>query len=292
MAVLIHNKVASPVTLPFPYGAILVGGGSVVVPGTPDSVRANFGDLAQATTVLDFRQVDDSQISISPNAVISAAGGSAPYTHAASPRDLQATTIQTAITELVNGLLNASETGANQAADLFINTLLMNNEITGVFLQGKTSALTPPHSGGVGEPIEIDGGSGTEADDTFDAGPGGDALLIGGGAGTPSVGRPTVANGGNAVVDGGSDNSVGDNNGAVLIGGTNANQVDIGRTGKPVSILGVLTLGAITITTGTGSPEGAVTANPGSLYTDGNGGAGVTLYVKESGAGNTGWVAK
>jgi len=45
-------------------------------------------------------------------------------------------------------------------------------------------------------------------------------------------------------------------------------------------------------TAGAGSPEGAVTAPPGSLYTDTAGGAGATLYVKESGTGNTGWVAK
>ena len=46
------------------------------------------------------------------------------------------------------------------------------------------------------------------------------------------------------------------------------------------------------ITTGSGSPESSVTAPPGSLYTDTGGGAGTTLYVKESGTGNTGWVAK
>jgi hypothetical protein len=40
------------------------------------------------------------------------------------------------------------------------------------------------------------------------------------------------------------------------------------------------------------SPEGVVTALVGSLYTRTNGGAGTTLYVKESGTGNTGWVAK
>lgn len=40
------------------------------------------------------------------------------------------------------------------------------------------------------------------------------------------------------------------------------------------------------------SPEGAVTASVGSLYTRTNGGANTTLYVKESGTGNTGWVAK
>lgn len=45
-------------------------------------------------------------------------------------------------------------------------------------------------------------------------------------------------------------------------------------------------------TSGTGSPEGNVTAVIGSLYTRTDGGAGTTLYVKESGTGNTGWVAK
>ncbi len=43
---------------------------------------------------------------------------------------------------------------------------------------------------------------------------------------------------------------------------------------------------------GSGSPEGVVTANPGSLYCNTAGGANTTLWVKESGGGNTGWVGK
>jgi hypothetical protein len=43
---------------------------------------------------------------------------------------------------------------------------------------------------------------------------------------------------------------------------------------------------------GTGTPEGAVTAPVGSLFTRTDGGANTTLYIKESGTGNTGWVAK
>jgi len=43
---------------------------------------------------------------------------------------------------------------------------------------------------------------------------------------------------------------------------------------------------------GSGSPEGSVTGAPGSMYLNTSGGAGTTLYVKESGTGNTGWVAK
>lgn len=44
--------------------------------------------------------------------------------------------------------------------------------------------------------------------------------------------------------------------------------------------------------TGAGTPEAAVTAAVGTLYLRTDGGASTTLYVKETGAGNTGWVAK
>lgn len=44
--------------------------------------------------------------------------------------------------------------------------------------------------------------------------------------------------------------------------------------------------------TGTGSPEGVVTAPVGSLYLNVAGGAGTTLFVKQSGIGNTGWAGK
>lgn len=43
---------------------------------------------------------------------------------------------------------------------------------------------------------------------------------------------------------------------------------------------------------GNGSPEGAVTAPIATLYRRLDGGAGTCLYVKESGTGDTGWVAK
>ena len=55
---------------------------------------------------------------------------------------------------------------------------------------------------------------------------------------------------------------------------------------------GVSTGGAGLIRAGTGSPEGVVTAPVGTLYQRLDGGAGTTLYVKETGTGNTGWVAK
>ncbi len=43
------------------------------------------------------------------------------------------------------------------------------------------------------------------------------------------------------------------------------------------------------IVSGAGSPEGVITAAPGSLYLNINGGTGVTMYVKKTGTGNTGW---
>ena len=49
----------------------------------------------------------------------------------------------------------------------------------------------------------------------------------------------------------------------------------------------------LTLTTGTGSPEGVVTGNIGDLYLNLSGGAATTLYVKTSSSGaNTGWTAK
>lgn len=57
------------------------------------------------------------------------------------------------------------------------------------------------------------------------------------------------------------------------------------------TFLGYLYAG-LTIRTGTGSPETVVVALVGSLYLRLDGGANTTLYVKESGTSNTGWIAK
>lgn len=43
---------------------------------------------------------------------------------------------------------------------------------------------------------------------------------------------------------------------------------------------------------GTGSPEGVVSADIGVMYQREDGGANTSLYVKESGSGSIGWVAK
>lgn len=48
--------------------------------------------------------------------------------------------------------------------------------------------------------------------------------------------------------------------------------------------------GTVADLTGAGSPEGVVTAGIGTTWRRTNGSTGTTLYVKESGTGNTGWV--
>lgn len=48
----------------------------------------------------------------------------------------------------------------------------------------------------------------------------------------------------------------------------------------------------VTWTAGSGTPEGVVTAPVGSLFSRTDGGAGTSLYVKQTGTGNTGWVGK
>lgn len=52
------------------------------------------------------------------------------------------------------------------------------------------------------------------------------------------------------------------------------------------------TINANGVRSGTGTPEAAVTAPVGSLFLREDGGASTTLYVKQSGTGNTGWAAK
>jgi hypothetical protein len=53
-----------------------------------------------------------------------------------------------------------------------------------------------------------------------------------------------------------------------------------------------LSLGSARVLEGNGVPEGRVAAPVGSLYVRTDGTRGATLYVKEQGVGNTGWVAK
>jgi hypothetical protein len=62
---------------------------------------------------------------------------------------------------------------------------------------------------------------------------------------------------------------------------------------EKLEVAGNIKIGNATIHSGTGSPEGVVTGNVGDLYLRTDGGAGTTMYVKESGNGtNTGWVGK
>lgn len=67
--------------------------------------------------------------------------------------------------------------------------------------------------------------------------------------------------------------------------------IDAGRIimQMPVIIRGATNINGITIFTGSGSPEGVITANVGSIYLRLNGSSGTTLYVKENGTGKTGW---
>lgn len=63
-------------------------------------------------------------------------------------------------------------------------------------------------------------------------------------------------------------------------------------TGSFSVVTSSMQLGSILIISGSGSPEGVVLAPVGSLYLRTDGSAGNTMYVKEVGVGNTGWVPK
>jgi hypothetical protein len=73
--------------------------------------------------------------------------------------------------------------------------------------------------------------------------------------------------------------------------GTNLIRPQATGTGT-ASVVRYHTTTSVFWTSGSGTPEGVVTAPVGSLFTRTDGGAATTLYVKESGTGSTGWVAK
>ena len=147
------------------------------------------------------------------------------------------------------------------------------------------------------------------------------ALTIGNGTAATNVaiGGGNINAGGTLTVGGQSNfgaDLVSTAAGTFRLTANSTNQVNIGNNGANTSALVVipsgsgtsLTLNGVTgatfagavsasgttatWTSGTGSPESVKTAPVGSLYTRTDGGASTTLYVKESGAGNTGWIAK
>jgi hypothetical protein len=83
-------------------------------------------------------------------------------------------------------------------------------------------------------------------------------------------------------------------NGQLLYAGNNFNSSvgDINQIGTTVAVRIGFNAGTFgsNLFSGTGSPEGVVTARIGSLYLRRDGGQATTVYYKEAGAGNTGWV--
>lgn len=74
-------------------------------------------------------------------------------------------------------------------------------------------------------------------------------------------------------------------------GATNRLDLTNGSTGLSSLRLSRLLLDTIQILKGSGSPEASITAPKGSIYVNINGGPGTTMYLKETGVGNTGWVS-
>lgn len=82
-----------------------------------------------------------------------------------------------------------------------------------------------------------------------------------------------------------------DANGLNLIWGSNPSHSfsEYGLNLRQGALIGAI---SASITIGTGAPESQIEAPVGSLYLRTDGSSGQVLYVKESGIGNTGWVAK
>lgn len=83
----------------------------------------------------------------------------------------------------------------------------------------------------------------------------------------------------------------------LMFGGTSSSYPSIKRNGTTIESRladdsGFAAVQSLYQRFGSGSPESVVTAPIGATYSRTDGGAGTSFYVKESGTGNTGWVAK
>lgn len=78
----------------------------------------------------------------------------------------------------------------------------------------------------------------------------------------------------------------------VITGGFDGLGIGTETPSEALHVNGNIQVSTLKIITGSGDPEGSVTAPQGSIYMRTGGGAGSSFYVKESGSGNTGWVGK
>lgn len=131
---------------------------------------------------------------------------------------------------------------------------------------------------------------------------GGTGVFVGEAAGDQTTGSSIVAVGyfaghtnttgaNNTYLGYNANPTTGGNNNETVIGngavGNGSNTATIGNS----SVTSLWLASRVGWFRGTGSPEGVVTAPIGSYFTREDGGAGTSFYVKESGTGDTGWVA-
>lgn len=209
-------------------------------------------------------------------------------------------------------LLSSSATGANAVA-LFAHSSQVN--VSGADLSGAgTTAIQATYSSIVSASEVNVSGAGTYG--VFSEN-GANVAATGSNAATAGSFGYRVANGGQIVVTGttggtfAQDRNIYARDGVIIDGGASQsfttsstvfapgtdNTNDLGTPSTRfrrvhLAELRFGTAGDRRVVSGTGSPEGAITAPVASQWLRTDGGAGTTFYIKESGTGNTGWVGK
>jgi hypothetical protein len=164
--------------------------------------------------------------------------------------------------------------------------------------QGGFGAASTTGLGGVGGGVDVTGGIGGTGSDTgpSNAGAGGTVAVTGGRGGTGGPASSLGGDGGNVTIDAGAagvDAGAGTGSpGTITIGGTNTTATDIqvsGGVNTEILTLTQTTGQTMGIYAGTASPDGSVSADPGSVFLRDDGSSlGQVWVCNGDGAGSAG----
>jgi cytoskeletal protein CcmA (bactofilin family) len=271
------NDVADTVDLELARGILPMGGTSytvtdrrdfTLIEGTAPTASPTFTGTVTAETIVASGTVTGADLAATDDLTV---GDDATVTGTLSAGDITATTTVTAADLIATDDLtvgdDATVTGTLTAGDVVATTTVTAADLIA------TDDLTVGDDAGITGDLTVGGALGVTGATTLDG-----TLAVGGTLDATGEAHVTVDAANAFVVE--------------TAAGVNVLQVDTSAAVVIVSTGAKLYFGSTagpSISSGSGSPEGSVSADVGSLYLRTDGASGNQLWTKETGGGNTGW---